>query len=292
MDRFQKTAVAAIFGVAALGLTGAAQAAFVPETFTVDETQLDLGDDMVDDDGNIGTTGYSSIEADGFGGDYNELLTVAPNSNFDATAWWKADSFNLGGSTASSNVTSSLVSSPAAAERGYGLYVIFDSSGILGTDGFTGDTGDIEFWLDPDRDTTFAFGSNDAADGVTVTAGSDDIKVGDSTFLRDAAGTFNPNSLDEGSFALLFDEFELTDEGSDYFVDPEPFFEWLRVTGQFDTSEEDIVAGEDRTSFEITNSSANGQFGVQIPTPGVIGLFGIGLVGLGLVARRRKPIAS
>ena len=285
MNRFRKTAVAAIFGIAALGLAGVAQAAFLSGTFTIDETQLGLGTELEGDAAGP-ETGYI-FEADGFGGNYNELLTVDTDGSFDATAWWRANVFTDGKDTVNSNVTAT----SGNAERAYGLYVIFDSSGTVGPAGFTGDTGEIYFWLDPGRDTTFAFTSNDAADGVTVTPGTADILIGSSTFLRQAAGTFTPGQLDEGSFALLFDEFVLTAEGSQYFVDPEPFFELLRVTGQFDTSE-DIVAGPTRTSFEITNSSANGQFGVEIPTPGVIGLFGIGLVGLGLVARRRKPIAS
>ena len=285
MYRFHKTAVAAIFGVAALGLAGVAQAAFIPGTFTVDETQLGLGTSL-ESPGNVFGTGYI-FEADGFGGNYNELLTVDTDGSFDATAWWRANVFTDGKDTVNSNVTAT--SGPA--EAGYGLYVIFDSSGTVGADGFTGDTGEIYFWLDPGRDTTFAFTSNDAANGVTVTPGTADILIGSSTFLREADGEFRTDSLARGDFALLFDEFVLTAEGSQYFVDPEPFFELLRVTGQFDSSE-NIVAGPTRTSFEITNSSANGQFGVEIPEPGIISLFGIGLLGLGLASRRRKAIES
>ena len=287
MYRFHKTAVAAIFGVAALGLAGVAQAAFVSQTFTVDETQLGLGNELEGDAAGP-ETGYI-FQADGFGGNYNELLTVDIDGSFDATAWWRANVFTDGLDTVDSNVRAT----SGNVERGYGLYVIFDSSGTLGPDGFTGDTGTIEFWLDPGRDTAFDFTSNDAADGVTVTPGTTDILVGSSTFLREADGTFDAGQLDRGSFALLFDEFVLTAEGSQYFVDPEPFFELLRVSGQFDTVGSDIVAGTERQSFTITNSSANGQFGsMEIPEPGIISLFGIGLLGLGLASRRRKAIES
>ena len=289
MYRFHKTAVAAIFGVTALGLAGVAQAAFIPGTFTVDETQLGLGNNLEGDDGGVPNSGYI-FEADGFGGNYNELLTVDTDGSFDATAWWRANVFTLDLATVNSNVTAT---SGDDEERAYGLYVIFDSSGTVGADGFTGDTGEIYFWLDPGRDTTFAFASNDAADGVSVTPGTADILIGSSTFLREADGTFDAGQLDRGSFALLFDEFVLTAEGSQYFVDPEPFFELLRVSGQFDTVGSDIVAGTERQSFTITNSSANGQFGsMEIPEPGIISLFGIGLLGLGLASRRRKAIES
>ena len=281
MYRFHKTAVAAIFGVTALGLAGVAQAAFVPQTFTVDETQLDLG-------GSLEGGGYI-FDADGFSGNYVELLTIDPDGSFDATAWWRAGTFVLGTDNPDTNVR---VGGSGSPDTGYGLYVIFDSSGTVTTDGFTGDTGEISFYLDPLRDTTFDFSSTDAADGVTVGATSDDILIGSSTFLREAAGVFRPNTLAQGDFALLFDDFQLTADGSRYFVDPEPFFQLLRVSGQFGTTAGDLVPGTERVSFLITGSSADGQFGVEIPTPGVIGLFGIGLVGLGLVARRRKPIAS
>jgi len=286
MKRLKQTA-AAVFGLAAFGLAGGAQA-FEAGIFTVDETNLGLGNALSTSDGSGGfVAGTGNIfNADNISGPYNELLTIDTDGSFDATAWWRGTSFGLGLDTQNSSVTAT----GGVADQGYGLYVLFDASGSVGPGGFTAGTGNINIFLDPTRNTSFGFTGGDATDGVTTGNTGDDIFVGTSAFLRQGSGTFNPGLFDEGRFTLLFNEFSLSPQGSDYFVDPEPFFDALIVTGQFATSSGNLVAGTERTSFEITSSSADGQFGRVVPTPGALSLMGVGLLALGFRARRQGVI--
>lgn len=281
--KYRSALAVAAAGLVGFGFAGGAQAMFIQGApFTVDETNpsLGLGDDL--DDFQFDP---SNISADSFSGSYQELLTINGVTNtFEATAWWRASSFRLDGGEVSSNLSASA----GDPERAYGLYAVFNSSGDFEPGvGFTGDLGDITFYLDPDRDTDFSFTDDgDAGAGVTRSDTGDDIEVGSSTLLSQADGEFEPGDLSEGDFTLIFEEFMLTGEGEDYFVDPNPFYEALQVTGQFD-SDDEIVVGEETQTFRISEVSADGQYG-SVPTPGGLALVGVGLLAMGYSGRRLR----
>jgi len=271
MNSMKTTALAATLGVASLGLVATASAG----TFTVDDSILDLTNDPV-----------GPTEIDRMTGGYNELLTLRGDDTFDATAYWNAGQFFLGGTEQADRLSSTGDDS----DLFYGLYATFNSSGTFdeATGTFTGVTGEIELWLDPDLDTTFDFvNMGDAADGLDLGNTGDDILVGSTDYLIEGEGSFDDGALDIGSYALLFGDWVLTEDGGNYFTSPDPFFDILRISGQFD-----FIEGfdEEAGTYNVTGS-ADVRYR-EVPAPGVLALFGIGLLALGLAVRRRTPLAA
>nr|WP_255772012.1 MULTISPECIES: flocculation-associated PEP-CTERM protein PepA [Halorhodospira] len=278
--------------VASIGVTGSVDAgAFTSESWTIDDSRLGLTNDPVGEQ-----------QVDRLSGSYNELLTLRGDGSFEATAWWNAAQFRLAGSGVPDNLAES--PDPRSDSR-YGLYGTLESTGQFdpGNGAFLGETGRITLWLDPNLDTEFSFANwdpssetGDAANGLDLSGTGEDIKIGSADVLKRGSGSFDPDAGEDdiGSFALLFGDWELTEDGQEYFVGPDPFWMDFRVSGQFDFIQSfigglDELDPEQSATFEVTGS-ADGRFGqtTAIPEPGVLGLFGLGLLALGFVTRVRQ----
>ena len=84
-----------------------------------------------------------------------------------------------------------------------------------------------------------------------------------------------------GNFNFDFTDFVLTTEGEEYFVDPIPFYSLLTVNGDFDTlANLPSVTGDLSAGFVAAP--------VSVPEPSTVAVLALGLVGLGMSARRKN----
>lgn len=251
----KKTFTAA--GIAlALGVASATASAATFEDFVVDETILGVGGE--------------TFTADKINGGYAEKITFDGMGGFVTNAF--ADFGIYFADDGLTSVTSDL-------DDTYAMYALFDADGTVAPIGpglfsFTGGSGSFSLFLDPDQDTTKTLGATGSDPIILGGDTSDDLLLASSSVVVSGAGILVTGI--GGFFDLIFDEIALTDDGKDYFVDPDPFYILANVDGDFDTFD---VAGTQTLTGDVS-------FVFRVPEPGILGLMGIALLGLGLSRRK------
>ena len=123
---------------------------------------------------------------------------------------------------------------------------------------------------------------------VTVTNDSDDSPIAVASLLFSGEMVLLAG-LDDGNYDFLLTDFSLDTLGTDFLIDPEVFYELIRLTGVI-TSFTFLNSANAEGAF-FANLGGAGDLYFEVPEPATFGLFAIGLVGLSLVARRRRAPA-
>ena len=268
---------------AALSLGAASQAMAVP-TFTIDTSAITGG-------------AQNLVVGDKFSGNSSELLTTSGNTH-TGSGWLQISALDLLGTPqiGFGNLGT------------FGLYVTFTladtlASGAINTSGSTSNLTLLDFtvWADPNKNTTFTqaniVGPTDATVGGTT---SDDIVLASGSLINGTAGidalggaflnsieTFavctGNGTADLGGTAVA-DPSCTNGTGSAFFFDPVPFFN-LAFTEFNNTSQGLAISGG---NVAINQATGAVDFNRTVPEPATLALLGIGLMGLGVTARRRK----
>ena len=259
--------------VAGLGLALTPQAAWA-DVFTVDASAYS-------------DSANTLFDADAIHGEYDEILTVTSFDpitgfgTFETVATWDAGNWVLGGT----NVVQT------GLNEDYGVYALFEATGEFQVGAtateFVATGGSIELWLDQFNPVTSktlpATGTGGLGSIGIAGAGDPDILLATSD-LASGDGSFSPGQA-AGDFGLTFNPFSLTSEGSDFFIEPEPFYLTAILQGNFNTFNPNI-------ENQVILGSANAAFeGLQeVPEPTSLTLLGLGLLGSGYMVRRRRKV--
>lgn len=174
---------------------------------------------------------------------------------------------------------------------GYKLYGVFEATGdsVANGDGIDGtfQTFTLNIYIDDNEDTVIApagQGDPNETTGVSGATGDDVLIL---SGILDTGGFHVFSGLANGDFDVLFD---IT------FFDPTVWgglaFAGTELSGDLNGVNTSIVGIDPANPFGTTNDiliqgSGNAAF-KSVPVPGVLGLLGAGLLGLGWVGRSRK----
>ena len=236
---------------AALGLASTASLAVDPPNFQVDET----------------FAGGGLVTADLINGGYQEVITFDGAGNFATKALASFSQFYL-------DESATPISAKIGPSGTYNMYAVLDEVGTVSGNTFTGGTGSMHLWLDLDQNTTLGLGAT-GNDAVILGNTADDLEIAWSSNITSGFGILVPGI--GGFFDIWFDGVKLTSDGKDYFVSPVPFYMLANVDGDFNT-------------FTITGTQKiNGDVSVvfAVPEPGSLAMLGLGLLGLGMIRRRK-----
>jgi hypothetical protein len=183
--------------------------------------------------------------------------------------------------------TGGSVPSELNATGGYGMYGLFTITGEADpldpanplTGGIQANFGTLSMtlFIDPDQNTTLALsGAGPVVPGGTVT---DDFAIVNFTLGAGEAHIFD--GLANGDFDTLLNV-SLTPNGQAFFVDPDPFFPLENFGGNTET-----FAGGNLTTSFVATADGGGIELFQVPEPGTLALLGLGIMGMGLINRRR-----
>ena len=236
-------------------------------------------------EGSIPEATFNLVTADKLALRYEAFINQTAGGSFTETGYFDATALVLGNTAVGSQLNTN---EGLFGGAGYALYGKFSVSGnitFVGTTALaTFNSGSFELYSDFNQDTTKTIG----AGGTTTFAfTADDALLGSSNVVLSGSQANVPlvgnQAASGGSYIINYGDLDLTAQGSAYFISPSPFYFVVSVSGENESFNPPLTAGNYQG---IAQGDASAVF-VAVPEPATVALLGLGLLGMGISLRRK-----
>ena len=172
---------------------------------------------------------------------------------------------------------------PIGALGGYGIYgtftvsgsTVFETSGGVTSVNGSFSTGNVELWLDRNKNSLASSG------GILSLTGSlgDDLKIGSASLISGSSIVIS-DTQSGGSYSVTFGDLVLDSFGEQYWNLPNPFYSFVTLSGENEDFNPNLTPGN-------YVGTVIGDASINVPEPATIALLGLGILGCGAIRRRK-----